>query len=217
MASGYRFRHREGFKFHLRWLMTFLPKSILLQFTPSYHPNHFINVGRLMTFWPFSFLDMWYVENRKDNYMWDKEENMPEVSIKNIGHLIMDYGEEKIYLQAGQRRRPSSSWQTWRRGGRRRGWRGPATGSAESQTRTHCSCLHIIGHFNSIPSAAIPSIVHHKNTQSTYLNFQQKLSYVEANPWCPHWRAGYADFPWVSNLNLKSSQVLFSFINAYLW
>ena len=35
------------------------------------------------------------MENRKDNYTWDKEENMPEVSIKNIGHLIM---EKKKYI-----------------------------------------------------------------------------------------------------------------------
>ena len=44
------------------------------------------------------------MENRKDNNMWDKEANRPVVSIKNIGHLIMDYGEEKNIFTGGTKK-----------------------------------------------------------------------------------------------------------------
>ena len=56
----------------------------------------------------------------------------------------------KICLPGAQRRRPRTSWRTWRRGGTRTGWRGPATLRGELQTRTRCNCLNICLIFASI-------------------------------------------------------------------
>ena len=50
-----------------------------------------------------------------------------------------------VILPEGQRKRPSSSWQTLLMGDRWRGWKAPATETGGSRSRRRCSCLAISG------------------------------------------------------------------------
>ena len=67
------------------------------------------------------------------------------------------------YSRGARRRRPRTSWRTWRRGGRPREWRAPATATAGSRSRRRCSYLRRRTRLASLASLCTSNSAHCKH------------------------------------------------------
>ena len=129
--------------------------------------------------------------DEKDNHRWHKEGN-PAHHDKHGGGEV-DGEDEGTQWSAEKNLKPVCTVVAW-----------------VSDNPTPDSSITVFNEcYSSIPS--LHKSITKPTSWPTYLNFQQKLSYVEANPWCPHWRAVCVGFPCVLNLNLKKLTTYQSF------